>query len=144
MRLTLPWQHREVIKRDGSIVNFDAGKIDSAILRAGTASNEFTADQAHIITMHVLTLIDKFQPTQPISVEQIQDLVESYLFETSYRKTLRAYIVYREQHRKLRVDKKSLIDVELSVNEYLDRRDWRINANANQGYSLGGLILRTH
>ncbi|KGU95148.1 anaerobic ribonucleoside-triphosphate reductase [Burkholderia pseudomallei MSHR4377] len=36
---------------------------------------------------------------------------------------------------------KPLIDVESSINEYLDRRDWRVNANANQGYSLGGLIL---
>ena len=141
MRSPLPWQHRKVIKRDGSIVGFDAGKITSAIIRAGTASNEFAVDQAHRITMHVLSLIDKFQSTRPISVEQIQDLVESCLFEANYRKTLRAYIVYREQHRKLRVDKKSLIDVELSMNEYLDRRDWRINANANQGYSLGGLIL---
>lgn len=33
------------------------------------------------------------------------------------------------------------IDVESSVAEYLERRDWRVNANANQGYSLGGLIL---
>ncbi|KGW09442.1 anaerobic ribonucleoside-triphosphate reductase [Burkholderia pseudomallei MSHR4303] len=34
-----------------------------------------------------------------------------------------------------------MIDVESSINEYLDRQDWRVNANANQGYSLGGLIL---
>ena len=33
------------------------------------------------------------------------------------------------------------VDVESSINEYLDRKDWRIHANANQGYSLGGLIL---
>jgi len=33
------------------------------------------------------------------------------------------------------------VDVESSVNEYLDRKDGRIHANANQGYSLGGLIL---
>ncbi|WP_402720872.1 ribonucleoside triphosphate reductase [Janthinobacterium rivuli] len=33
------------------------------------------------------------------------------------------------------------VDVAASINEYLDRRDWRVNANANQGYSLGGLIL---
>ena len=36
-----------------------------------------------------------------------------------------------------------LISVESSIEEYLDRRDWRVNANANQGYSLGGLILNT-
>lgn len=35
------------------------------------------------------------------------------------------------------------IDVAATVNEYLDRSDWRVNANANQGYSLGGLILNT-
>ena len=141
MSLTLPLLYREVIKRDGCIVSFDASKIASAIKRAGTASNEFVADQAHKITMQVLSLIEKFPAPQPLSVEQIQDLVESCLFEANYRKTLRAYIVYREQHQKLRVDNKSLVDVELSMNEYLDRQDWRINANANQGYSLGGLIL---
>ena len=37
--------------------------------------------------------------------------------------------------------KHSQIDVASSINEYLERRDWRVNANANQGYSLGGLIL---
>ena len=141
MSLTLPLLHRQVTKRDGCVVSFDAGKIASAIKRAGTASNEFVADQAHRITMQVLSLIEKFPAPQPLSVEQIQDLVESCLFEANYRKTLRAYIVYREQHQKLRVDNKSLVDVELSMNEYLNRQDWRINANANQGYSLGGLIL---
>ncbi len=35
------------------------------------------------------------------------------------------------------------VDVASSINEYLDRADWRVNANANQGYSLGGLILNT-
>ena len=33
------------------------------------------------------------------------------------------------------------VDVTSSINEYLMRADWRVNANANQGYSLGGLIL---
>jgi anaerobic ribonucleoside-triphosphate reductase len=55
--------------------------------------------------------------------------------------TARAYIVYREQHAQLRADKQTLVDVESSINEYLTRADWRVNANANQGYSLGGLIL---
>jgi anaerobic ribonucleoside-triphosphate reductase len=141
MSINFPLSHRKIIKRDGCIVSFDASKIDSAIKRAGLASSEFVADHAHRITMQVLSLIEKFPAPQPLSVEQIQDLVESCLFEANYRKTLRAYIVYREQHQKLRVDNKSLVDVELSMNEYLNRQDWRINANANQGYSLGGLIL---
>ncbi|MFC4616326.1 ribonucleoside triphosphate reductase [Cellulomonas algicola] len=36
-----------------------------------------------------------------------------------------------------------VVEVGSSIDEYLDRRDWRVNANANQGYSLGGLILNT-
>ena len=38
-------------------------------------------------------------------------------------------------------DHRTLVNVESSINEYLTRADWRVNANANQGYSLGGLIL---
>ena len=34
-----------------------------------------------------------------------------------------------------------MVDVAASIDEYLEQRDWRVNANANQGYSLGGLIL---
>ncbi len=55
--------------------------------------------------------------------------------------TARAYIVYRDRHARLRADRKTLVDVAASVDEYLDQKDWRVNANANQGYSLGGLIL---
>lgn len=39
------------------------------------------------------------------------------------------------------VGPQTLVDVEHAMEEYLDLRDWRIQANANQGYSLGGLIL---
>lgn len=34
-----------------------------------------------------------------------------------------------------------MIDVISSIDEYLEQADWRVNANANQGYFLGGLIL---
>ena len=71
----------------------------------------------------------------------MQDAVEHALFEAGYFTTLRAYIVYRESRAKARDAKKSWINVEQSINEYLDQLDWRVNANANQGYSLGGLIL---
>jgi hypothetical protein len=85
-------------------------------------------------------LIHRFHG-QPPAIEQIQDVVEQTLIAANHLKTARAYIVYREQHAKLRADRKTLVDVESSINEYLNRQDWRVNANANQGYSLGGLIL---
>ena len=74
-------------------------------------------------------------------IEQVQDAVEHALFDEGYFKTLRAYIVYREQRQKARDARQSWVNVESSINEYLQQLDWRVNANANQGYSLGGLIL---
>ena len=38
---------------------------------------------------------------------------------------------------------KHLVDPAQTVNEYLSKADWRVNANANQGYSLGGMILNS-
>ena len=130
-----------IIKRDGSIAPFDGCKIESALVRAGQATGEYGNMEAQALTRRVLSqripLLNEIAP----DIEQIQDTVEMVLFESGYRKTLRAYIVYREQHKKLRSDRKTLVDVESSINEYLDQLDWRVNANANQGYSLGGLIL---
>jgi len=135
---TLP---KGVIKRDGSLAPFDADKIRSAIQRAGAASGEFDANEAFLLTAQVVkVLIHKFR-TEPPHIEKIQDVVEQALISANHGKTARAYIVYREQHAKLRQDKKTVVDVESSINEYLNQMDWRVNANANQGYSLGGLIL---
>lgn len=130
-----------VIKRDGSFVDFDLNKITAAIEKAGKATGEFDAATAARITkIEVVNNLKKLNVATP-NIEQIQDAVENALFDAGYRKTLRAYIVYREQRSKSRDARRSLVDVESSMNEYLQQLDWRVNANANQGYSLGGLIL---
>ncbi len=130
-----------VIKRDGSLVPFDSEKIRSAIQRAGAASGDFDANEAFLLTAQVVkVLIHKFR-AEPPHIEKIQDAVEQVLITANHFKTARTYIVYREQHTKLRQDRKTVVDVESSINEYLNQMDWRVNANANQGYSLGGLIL---
>lgn len=132
---------REVVKRDGQRADFDAGKIRSALLRAGQASGEFGEAEADLLTAQVAkVLIHSFRGSPP-EIERIQDVVEQSLIAANHLATARAYIVYRETHKKLRQDRKTVVDVETSINEYLSRQDWRVNANANQGYSLGGLIL---
>ena len=129
------------IKRDGRVVAFDAAKIARAIERAGAATGEFGADEAQRLALHgVLPRLAALGAVTP-AIEQIQDQVEATLFDAGWRRTLRAYTVYRDQHRKLRDAKKTLVDVQSAMDEYLQQRDWRINANANQGWSLGGLIL---
>ncbi|OJZ17279.1 MAG: ribonucleoside triphosphate reductase [Thiobacillus sp. 65-29] len=132
---------REVLKRDGRRAPFDANKIRSAILRAGQATGEFGEAEADLLTAQAAkVLIHKYHGTPP-GIEGIQDIVEQTLIAANHLETARAYIVYRESHKKLREDRKTVVDVEASINEYLSRQDWRVNANANQGYSLGGLIL---
>jgi anaerobic ribonucleoside-triphosphate reductase len=126
-----------VIKREGRTVGFDPAKIASAVARAGAASGEFDAARAGELADRVVARL----AGRVTGVEQIQDEVERVLLEAGYLATARAYIAYREQHRALRADRQVAVDVERSVNEYLGRQDWRVNANANQGYSLGGLIL---
>ncbi len=125
-------------KRNGNAVVFDPSKIERAIAAAGEASGEFSAPHAQELTRRVLARL----PAQnDLDVEQVQDVVERALMEAGHYPTARAYIVYRERHGRLRRERKTLVDVAASMNEYLSREDWRVRANANQGYSLGGLIL---
>lgn len=138
--MTAPNPPATVIDRNGLSRPFDESRIRAAITAAGAATGDFDGAEAHLLTLNVIAHLDA--ETQP-DVEQIQDTVEHVLIDAGYRDTARAYIVYREQHAQLRDDARTLVDVGTSINEYLDRSDWRVNANANQGFSLGGLILNT-
>ena len=130
-----------IVKRDGTTVAFETGKIRAAIARAGQATGEFGADQAGRLTEVAAKIIaHRFAGATP-HIEQVQDIVEQVLIAADHFATARAYIVYREKRGQARADRSTVVDVGASINEYLDRTDWRVNANANQGYSLGGLIL---
>jgi ribonucleoside-triphosphate reductase len=135
-----PGFHRPqlLLKRDGNEVPFDAAKIERAIAAAGRATGELGDSEAAALTEAVLARLLEFRS---LGVEQVQDKVELVLMEAGFYATARAYIVYRERHGRLRRERKTLVDVAASMNEYLKREDWRVQANANQGYSLGGLIL---
>ena len=131
----------EVIKRDGARVPFELGKIASAIARAGAATGEFDAVDARALAAAVGRALAHRHANGAPDIEAIQDSVEHTLAAAGWFHTARAYIVYRDRHARLRADHRTLVDVAASVDEYLERKDWRVNANANQGYSLGGLIL---
>ncbi len=130
-----------IVKRDGQKVAFDSEKILKAIYQAGMATDEFAEDEARLLAGQVIKVVCHRFPAEFPSIENIQDIVEQVLVSANHLLTARAYIAYREQHKKLRQDRKTVVEVASSINEYLDRLDWRVNANANQGYSLGGMIL---
>ena len=128
-------------KRSGAVVPFDAGKIRAAIARAGIATGEFDDPEAEVLTAQALKVLSRRFADQPPQIEQIQDVVEQVLISADHFATARAYIVYRDRHARMRQDRETMVAVAASIDDYLDRTDWRVNANANQGYSLGGLIL---
>ena len=134
-------QPENVTKRSGMTVPFDAGKIRAAIARAGTATGEFGEDEAELLTAQAVKVLARRFEARPPQIEEIQDVVEQVLISANHFATARAYIVYRDRHARIRQDRETMVAVASSVEDYLDRSDWRVNANANQGYSLGGLIL---
>jgi ribonucleoside-triphosphate reductase len=131
----------EVVKRNHQRVSFDSERIVAAIAKAGAETGEFGEEEARLITAQVSKILRHRSYPSGVSIEEIQDIVEQALITSNHIKTARAYIVYREKHSKLRRDKQNVMDVVQSVNEYLEQLDWRVHANANQGYSLGGMIL---
>ena len=130
-----------VIQRDGQRAVFDACPIRSAIARAGAATGEFGDAQAALLADEACRVLAYRWPGGAPHIEQIQDVVEQTLVAARHMATARAYMAYRQRRATLRADAQTLVDVQSSINEYLTRADWRVNANANQGYSLGGLIL---
>lgn len=127
----------KIEKRDGRIVDFDAKKIEVAIAKAGKATGEFKPTTATKLAKKVVAKLLKPKSPKIPNVEQIQDLVEDTLIDEGFRKTAKAYIVYREQHRQIR-ELTSIDQIEL-VDSYLGELDWQVKENSNMAYSLQGL-----
>ncbi|MFZ2299852.1 MAG: ribonucleoside triphosphate reductase [Candidatus Moraniibacteriota bacterium] len=133
----------KVQKRNGGIVDFDLSKIENAIVKAALAVGKEGDVTAHILAQDVYAkLEEQFEDGIP-SVEQTQDLVEETLIQYDYADVAKAYILYREKRREVREARNVVVQVEKAVTDYLEKLDWRVNANSNQGYSLGGMILNT-
>ncbi|MFB3926156.1 MAG: ribonucleoside triphosphate reductase [Syntrophales bacterium] len=129
--------HNKIRKRDGRLVPFDAEKITNAIAKAGGATGEFDVTAARRLTIKVLTLAENLFDNKIMTVEEIQDIVEEVLLSSPYRKTAKAYIIYRDQHARLR-ELANKMEIDL-VDQYLKKTDWKINENSNMDYSLQGL-----
>ena len=124
-------------KRDGRVELFEAEKITNAIWKAGAATGEFDYKIAQKLTLKVLNLAQQAIPREIPTVEEIQDVVEEVLLSSPYRKTAKAYIIYREQHAGIR-EITAKADVDL-VDQYLEKIDWQVNENSNMSFSLQGL-----
>ena len=126
----------KIKKRDGRLANFDASKITAAIAKAGQATGEFDHETAHRLMLKVLSMTQQTATDVP-SVEAIQDIMEEVLLNSPYRLTARSYIIYRDQHAKIR-EIKAGMGVDL-IDQYLEKLDWQVNENSNMAFSLQGL-----
>ena len=124
-------------KRNGHIVDFDQSKITRAIEKAAAASGEFSYAMAEKLCLRVINLALQTLTEEVPDVENIQDLVEEVLLASPYKKTAKAFIIYRDQHARLReLVSKAGVDL---MDQYLQKLDWQVNENSNMGYSLQGL-----
>jgi len=126
-------------KRNGDIVDFDIIKIEDAIFAAAkTVGGDNREEAKRLSTMAGNIVQEAFDVGIP-TVEDIQDIVEKVLIEEGHAKTAKAYILYRKKHEELRDVKNLFMDAEGLVDEYVSLDDWKINENANMGFSLQGL-----
>ncbi|MDP8219007.1 MAG: ribonucleoside triphosphate reductase [Candidatus Theseobacter exili] len=133
-----------IFKRDGSVVGFDFSKITEAVFQAARSiGGEDYATAEKLSHLIIERLSRKFTRDAPPTVEEIQDAVEKTLIEEGRAKTAKAYILYREQHREIRDTKATFLAVEKTVDDYLNKSDWRVNENSNMDFSFSGLMLHT-
>ena len=129
--------YKSIKKRDGRTAKFDRKKIEKAIEKAGLETGEFDAAQAVELTDEILGVLETRNQKRLPSVEDIQDIVEDALIDSKFKKTAKAYIIYRDQHKKLReITSNAHVDL---IDKYLGNLDWKVNENSNMGYSLQGL-----
>ena len=131
-----------VVKRDGKLANFDIQKISEAIKQAFEACNkEFNQDIIDFLALKVTADFASKIKDGKITVENIQDSVESVLIKAGYDDVAKAYIIYRRQREKIRNLNATMVDYKEIIDNYLNINDWRVKENSTVTYSVGGLIL---
>ena len=131
-----------VVKRDGKVTDFDIAKISKAITKAFEAQNKaYNEDIIDLLSLKVTADYAEKITDGQVSVEDIQDSVESVLIKAGYDDIAKAYILYRKQREKIRNMKSTILDYKDVVDSYVKDLDWRVKENSTVTYSVGGLIL---
>lgn len=134
---------KKIVKRDGKIVNFNPDKITSALEKAGLATGEFKIDRAKTLTQKVLKIAETTIKTRTPNVEQIQDAVEQALLESSFKKTAKAYITYRQERSRIRDAKSDLMMIYRTISHTDASEDSDVkrgNANVDGNSAMGKML----
>lgn len=132
----------QVMKRDGTKVDFTLSKINDVIMKAFNATQmEYNNDIVDLLALRVTADFQSKVKDGAVYVEDIQDSVEKVLGQAGYEEVAKAYILYRKQREKMRAMKSTILDYKDVVNSYVKVEDWRVKENSTVTYSVGGLIL---
>ncbi|MBL7141980.1 ribonucleoside triphosphate reductase, partial [Patescibacteria group bacterium] len=132
-------QITKIKKRDGRIVTFKQEKITNAVYKAVTAVSEEDGKLAQKLSNQVVKILNRRFEDKVLGVEDVQDIVEEVLIQADLFEVAKAYILYREQHRKIREAAKATKESLEMIDQYLQEVDWEVKENANMTYSLQGL-----
>lgn len=129
----------KILNRKNDLVDYDEEKLFSGIIKAaeGTKEEQAVRNTKHIICQTVLDLLQTKVKYPTIS--DITKTIPEALMKLEFYKTANNFIQYATIHKLERSIHK--IDPITTIDEYINKQDWRVKANANQGYSLGGMIL---
>ena len=126
-----------IIKRDGRQMPFDTQKIKNAILKSFKAVDGQISEYAETKAQNIANYIEGYceEETHPLSIEEIQDLVENGLMSTKRKDVAKAYIKYREERTRERNwnNKMMLAAQEKLAGSKIDNQ----NANVDE-HSFGG------
>lgn len=133
---------KEIVKRSGQKVPFDASKIRNAIFKANVrnAEEKFNNEELDRLTAAVADRLEAMKETP--SVEQIQDIVEEELIAADYPRTAKAYILYRAEHQRIREMDDELVKI-YSALTFVPAEDFdlkRENANINADTAMGTML----
>ncbi|SFZ99033.1 Ribonucleotide reductase of class III (anaerobic), large subunit [hydrothermal vent metagenome] len=132
---------KTIVKRDGKTQKFVPFKIEDAIRKA------FKSEAKEYDKAIFKDLISSLGDRDEISVEEIQDNIEKVFFKYKHFEVMKSFMLYRHIHKLQREnlldEGTTYINSTQTINEYIDKTDWRINANSNTGYSNAGLVNNT-
>ena len=132
----------KIVKRNGSVVDFNLQKIVTAINKAFLSMNKpVQPTMLELLASRAVADAELKVKDGLLAVEDIQDSVEKILSESGYFDVAKSYILYRKQHADIRETKQTMLDYQKVVDDYLGIKDWRVKENSTVSYSLGGLIL---
>jgi anaerobic ribonucleoside-triphosphate reductase len=130
---------RQVLKRDGTLEDWDIDKIKATISKALDSDN--ISGSENISNQLIIEVSSRFKWKRIIPQEEIQDIVEKILIEKGYLKAAKNFIIYREKRRIIRESGQLQIDIMNTMEDYIKRGDWRVRENSNIQFSYQGLLL---